>query len=283
MEQNDVQVNFEDVQFFNNQADIRNGGKSQVSSFVSKDMGRISGPDNEMGDFMQNGNSFQNNGSFQVGDTSFNVDEASFQVGEASFAAEGNENENQETDFGEGLNTSQNLNTSYKNYTDEDLIGQESHEQALIPNKSPQKRDADDTLPDERINIYESDEEDKPAPNFAKASAEDKGDIEMQKLPAKAEPETTREMGFYELEEKYLHFKRAATQYEKLYGEYLEKFILCERDKQLLIHKQRRVNYLVSKTAGCQAQWDAMTIEQRKVALISGGITMFILFLYIVV
>lgn len=175
------------------------------------------------------------------------------------------------------------MNTSYKNYTDEDLIGQESHEQALIPNRSPQKLDVDDTLPDERINIYESDEEDKPAPNSTKASAEDKGDIEMQKLPAKMEPETTREMGFYELEEKYLHFKRAATQYEKLYGEYLEKFILCERDKQVLIHKQRRVNYLVGKTAGCQAQWDAMTIEQRKVALISGGVTMFILFLYIVV
>lgn len=64
MEQNDVQVNFEDVQFFNNQADFRNGGKSQVSSFVSKDIGRISGPDNEMGDFMQNSSSFQNNGSF---------------------------------------------------------------------------------------------------------------------------------------------------------------------------------------------------------------------------
>jgi hypothetical protein len=65
MEQDDVQVNFDDVQFFNNQSDIRNGGKSQVSSFVSKDIGRMSGPDNEMGDFMQNGNSFhQNNGSF---------------------------------------------------------------------------------------------------------------------------------------------------------------------------------------------------------------------------
>ena len=189
------------------------------------------------------------------------------------------------------------MNTSYKNYTDEDLIGQESNEQALIAGYSPQKRDIDDSLPDEQINIYESDEEDKPVPNSTKYSAEekgrgehlykkqkeDKGDIEMQKLTAKAEPETTREMGFYELEEKYLHYKRAAAQYEKLYGEYLEKCILCERDKQVLIHKQRRVNYLVSKTAGCQAQWDAMTIEQRKVALIASGITMFILFLYVVV
>lgn len=102
------------------------------------------------------------------------------------------------------------MNTSYKNYTDEDLIVQESHEQALIPNYSPQKRDVDDSLPDEQINIYESDEEDKQAPNSTKIAAGDKGDIEMQKLPAKMEPETTREMGFYELEEKYLHFKRAA-------------------------------------------------------------------------
>jgi hypothetical protein len=59
----------------------------------------------------------------------------------------------------------------------------------------------------------------------------------------------TREMGFYELEEKYMHYKSVADQYEKLYSEFLEKYILSERDNKLLIYKQRRVNALIARTA----------------------------------
>ena len=40
-----------------------------------------------------------------------------------------------------------------------------------------------------------------------------------------------REMGYAEIEEKFQHYKKTADRYEKLYGEYLEKFILSERDK----------------------------------------------------
>ena len=59
----------------------------------------------------------------------------------------------------------------------------------------------------------------------------------------------TREMGFYELEEKYMHYKSVADQYEKLYSEFLEKYILSERDNKLLVYKQRRVNALIARTA----------------------------------
>lgn len=98
-------------------------------------------------------------------------------------------------------------NSYYRNQTDEDLLGVEnSHEQALLPPSSPAHelglREADESLPDEQINIYESDEEDKNAPH------DERGDIEMQKLGN--QESATKDMGFYELEEKYLHFKRTS-------------------------------------------------------------------------
>lgn len=94
-------------------------------------------------------------------------------------------------------------------------------------------------------NIYESDEEDNNksgSPNLTRSliqaagdttDAGSKVDLELQKHKS----EKTSDMGFYELEEKYLHYKRTSGQYEALYVEYLEKFILCERDKKMLIHK----------------------------------------------
>ena len=40
-----------------------------------------------------------------------------------------------------------------------------------------------------------------------------------------------------ELVERYKQFKRTSEQYERLYNEYLEKFILAERENKLLVHK----------------------------------------------
>lgn len=44
-------------------------------------------------------------------------------------------------------------------------------------------------------------------------------------------------MGYGELEEKYKHYVRTSQQYERLYGEYLEKYILSQRECQLLMFK----------------------------------------------
>ena len=100
-----------------------------------------------------------------------------------------------------------------------------------------------------------------------------KQEIELKKLnPAKAGvKKETHEMGFYELEEKYNHYRKVAEQYEKLYGEYLEKFILSERDNKLLVFKQRRVNALIAKTAHLQAKWDTLNEEQKKIAVVAGA------------
>jgi hypothetical protein len=96
-------------------------------------------------------------------------------------------------------------------------------------------------------NIYESDDEDNNksgSPNLTRSliqatgestDAGSRADLELGKQVPKSEK--TSDMGFYELEEKYLHYKRTSGQYEALYVEYLEKFILCDRDKKLLIHK----------------------------------------------
>jgi hypothetical protein len=48
---------------------------------------------------------------------------------------------------------------------------------------------------------------------------------------------TLREMGYAEIEEKLNIYKNTSERYEKLYGEYLEKYVISERDKQLLIYK----------------------------------------------
>jgi len=146
--------------------------------------------------------------------------------------------------------------------------------------------------PDEgTANIYESDEEDNNksgSPNLTRSliqatgdstDAGSKVDLEL----GKQKSEKTSDMGFYELEEKYLHYKRTSGQYEGLYVEYLEKFILCDRDKKLLIHKQKRVNALVSQTAGCQAKWDAMSMEERRVALAVSGAMSVLFVIYLVV
>jgi len=93
-------------------------------------------------------------------------------------------------------------------------------------------------------NIYYSDEEDNNksgSPNLTRSLIQATGDsTDASKVDlelGKQKSEKTSDMGFYELEEKYLHYKRTSGQYEALYVEYLEKFILCDRDKKLLIHK----------------------------------------------
>lgn len=44
-------------------------------------------------------------------------------------------------------------------------------------------------------------------------------------------------MSYVELSEKYNHFRETAIQYERLYGEYLEKYILGQMEIKLLLHK----------------------------------------------
>ena len=52
------------------------------------------------------------------------------------------------------------------------------------------------------------------------------------------------------LDEKHLdHYKRTSKQYEQLYAEYLEKYIVAKRDKEILIYKQRRINAIISGIA----------------------------------
>jgi hypothetical protein len=67
-------------------------------------------------------------------------------------------------------------------------------------------------------------------------------------------------MGYYELEAKYLHYFDSSRQYEKLYGEYLEKYILLKREQELLIYKQRRVNAIISCVTNYQAKWDLVPV-----------------------
>lgn len=149
-----------------------------------------------------------------------------------------------------------------------------------------------------QVNIYESDDEDshtkgsswnnsrspvtrslvEPEKENANTSSTD---IEMQKIdPAKPTGSSnqsntwltkqTSNLPFYQLEERCLHFERTSAQYEQLYGEYLEKFILTNREKEVLLHKTRRVNCLIANTASTMARWDGLSIEQRKNVL--GGL-----------
>ena len=60
--------------------------------------------------------------------------------------------------------------------------------------------------------------------------------IESPESPDSAKM-TAREMGYGELVEKYKHYMRSSKQYESLYNEYLEKFILSERQNQILLAK----------------------------------------------
>ena len=61
--------------------------------------------------------------------------------------------------------------------------------------------------------------------------------IELQQM-APENPETfarapmdTKNMSFRELEEVFHLFWRKSQQYEKLYTEFLEKYVICERDR----------------------------------------------------
>ena len=139
------------------------------------------------------------------------------------------------------------------------------------------------------MNIYESDEEDNGesgSPNLTRSLIQASGDtatsskvdLELQKQKS----ERTSDMGFYELEEKYLHYKRTSAQYEALYSEYLEKFILCDRDRKMLTHKQKRVNALISRTAGLQARWDSLSLEQRKVVIVVSAVLLLLLLILLV-
>ena len=64
-------------------------------------------------------------------------------------------------------------------------------------------------------------------------------------LSGQSDFRTNREMGYQELEEKYNHYRKTANQYEKLYGQYLEKFILAEKERVLLVHQNNRAHFLI--------------------------------------
>ena len=119
----------------------------------------------------------------------------------------------------------------------------------------------------EATKFYESDDEEK---NYTKANLKNNSReeqlklvpsiegsmIEMEKLRAsclsgESDFKTDRELGFQELQEKLKHFRKTAHQYEKLYGKYLEKFIVAERERVVLMHQTQRANYLIQKTAYC--------------------------------
>ena len=114
-----------------------------------------------------------------------------------------------------------------------------------------------------------------------------KGSASSQKQPllksasSNGEKETSN-MNLYQLEERYFHFKRTSAQYEKLYVEYLEKYILASKDKQIMIYKQRNVNFLIGKTAWIMAIWDSMEVKQKKIALASGGLCMLLFIVFII-
>lgn len=82
-------------------------------------------------------------------------------------------------------------------------------------------------MEDVKIDMYDSDDEHK--------DLHKKTEIELKTFDKS-------NMSYYELEEKFFHYRKTSTQYETLYGEYLEKYIISERDRKLLIYKQRRVN-----------------------------------------
>lgn len=147
------------------------------------------------------------------------------------------------------------VQSSYREYdtTDCDLIGHQEQEV--------------------QINIYESDDEEKRStpnsrsPNVTRSllsqdreelAATSSPEIELKLMNAVGNKKL--DMNKFELEEKYHHYKRTSEQYEKLYAEYLEKFILTKREKEMLIFRQRRVNALIGQTAWLQAKWDSLAV-----------------------
>ena len=151
---------------------------------------------------------------------------------------------------------------------------------------------ADITEQEVHVNIYESDDEEKSktpnsrSPNVTRSLlSQEKDDSPiMQEIELKVVGGTKNviEMNRFELEQKYLHFKRTSEQYEKLYSEYLEKYILSKREKEMLVFRQRRVNYWIGKYAYMQAKWDSFNHQQRKLA-ISVGALVFILIIILAV
>ena len=105
-------------------------------------------------------------------------------------------------------------------------------------------------MEDVKIDMYDSDDEPK----------------DLQKKEIELKNFEKSNMSYFELEEKFFHYKKTSSQYEALYGEYLEKYIISERDRKLLIYKQRRVNQLVAYTAESKAKWDALITEKKKIA-----------------
>lgn len=147
-------------------------------------------------------------------------------------------------------------NTSYRyDNTEGDLIDHCQEEPAHI-----------------QVNIYESDEDNSPrsrSPTQSRSLLEPekqfKGkreqDIEMQMLSRGKDSQqlqgllskNTSDLTFHQLQERCLHFERTSHIYEKLYIEYLEKYVLSSRDKELILHEMKRTNCIISKTAGVLA------------------------------
>ena len=81
--------------------------------------------------------------------------------------------------------------------------------------------------------------------------------IELKHLRSSSQTGGSFIRGSFMLDEKHLeHFKLTSKQYEQLYCEYLEKYILTKRELELMIYKQRRINAILSGIAWAQAKYD---------------------------
>lgn len=141
-----------------------------------------------------------------------------------------------------------------------------------------------------QVNIYESDDEEKNhsgSPNITKSVVESTSggecalppSVELTKLGSALEPK----LNAFEQQEKLLHFQRTSEQYEKLYSEYLEKFILERREKEVLAHQQKNSIWLITQISRAQATYYALPLHHRKlVLLIAGFILLTLLFSMIV-
>lgn len=120
-----------------------------------------------------------------------------------------------------------------------------------VENLDRADQDDEDEEAETSTKFYESDDEEK---NYTKANLKNNSReeglkllpsfqasmIEMGKLHREScislDFKSEREMSFAELEEKYKHYRKTANQYEKLYGKYLEKFIIAEKERVVLVH-----------------------------------------------
>ena len=140
-----------------------------------------------------------------------------------------------------------------------------------------------------QVNIYESDDEEKNhsgSPDITKSLVESTTGDELPLQPAielaKLGSFKESKLNAFEQHEKLLHYQRTSEQYEKLYAEYLEKFILERKEKELLSHQQRNSIWLINKIAWGQARYYALPLDQRKLVLLIAGFFLLVLLISII-